>query len=93
MKSLCALTKPEEPFEWTELCEAVFQKLKWEMTPTPVLAFPNNVDPFILDTYASDVEIGTALHQVHNGTVRHVSFASSTFTSVTVVYHTQSCWL
>jgi len=38
--------KPKELFEWTKSCEAVFQKLKRDDYHTPVLAFPNNVDPF-----------------------------------------------
>ena len=48
--------KPKEPFEWTDSCETAFQELKQVMTTTPVLAFPNNVDPFILDTDASVIE-------------------------------------
>ena len=31
------------------------------MTTTPVLAFPNNEDPFPLDTDASNFAIGAAL--------------------------------
>ena len=69
MRPLYALTKP---FEWTERCEHTFQELKRDMTTTPVLAFPNNEDPFILDTDASDTAIGAALYQIQNGVERPV---------------------
>ena len=62
MKPLYALTKPRTPFEWTELCETEFQKLKKDMTTTPVLAFPNN-DDSIMDTDTSDSAIGGALYR------------------------------
>ena len=82
MKPLHTLTKPKEPFVWTDACEIAFQKLKQEMTTTPVLALPNNLYLFILDTDASDVAIGAALYQVQEGVERPVSFASNTLTPV-----------
>ena len=39
---------------------------------------PQQLDPFILDTDASDVAIGAALYQLQNGTLRPISFASHT---------------
>ena len=88
MKPLYALTKPKAPFEWTERCEHAFQQLKRDMTTTPVLAFPNNDDPFILDTDASDTAIGAALYQIQNGVERPVSFASHTLTPAQTRYCT-----
>ena len=82
MKPLYALTKPKELFEWTESCETAFQELKHVMTTTPVLPFPNNVDPFILDTDASDVAIGAALYQLQNGIIHPIFFASHTLTPI-----------
>ena len=38
--------------------------------PNVVLAFPNSLDLFILDTDASDVAIGGALYQVQEGVER-----------------------
>ena len=88
MRPLYALTKPRTPFEWTEGCEHAFQELKRDMTTTPVLAFPNNEDPFILDTDASDTAIGAALYQIQNGVERPVSFASHTLTPAQTRYCT-----
>ena len=88
MKLLYTLTKPRAPFEWTESCEHAFQQLKRDMTTTPVLAFPNNDDPFILDTDASDTAIGAALYQIQNGVERPVSFASHTLTPAQTRYCT-----
>ena len=62
IKPLYALTKRGELFEWTGSCESAFHELKRVMTTTPVLAFPNNEDPFTLDTDASDFAIGAALY-------------------------------
>ena len=58
------------------------------MTTTPVLAFPNNEDPFILDNDASDTAIGAALYQIQNGVERPVSFASHTLTPAQTRYCT-----
>ena len=80
VKPLYSLTKPRAPFE--------FQQLKRDMTTTPVLAFPNNDDPFILDTDASDTAVGAALYQIQNGVERPVSFASHPLTPTQTRYCT-----
>ena len=49
------------------------------MTSTPVLAYPNTDDPFILDTDASDVAMGAVLSQVQEGQERVVAYGSKTF--------------
>ena len=58
------------------------------MTTTHVLAFPNNDDPFIRDTDASDIAIGVALYQIQNGVERPVSLASHNLTSAQTRYCT-----
>ena len=88
MKPLYWLTKPRAPFEWTERCEHAFQQLKRDMTTTPVLAFPNNDDPFILDADAFDTAVGAALYQIQNGVERPVSFASHTLSPAQTRYCT-----
>ena len=88
MKPLYTLTKSRAPFEWTERCEHAFQQLKRDMSTTPVLAFPNNDDPFILGTDAFDTTIGAALYQIQNGVERPVSFASHTLTPAQTRYCT-----
>lgn len=43
------------------------------------LTFPNNEDPYILDTDASNDAVGGTLYQVQNGREQPISFASVTF--------------
>ena len=88
LKPLYMLTKSRPPFEWTERCEHAFQQLKRDMTATPVLTFPNNDDPFILDTDASDTAVGAALYQIKNGVERPVLFASHPLTQAQTRYYT-----
>jgi len=65
---LHALTVKNQKFEWTSQCERVFTKqLKYALISLPILAMPNDTDPFLLDTDACDVNIGAVLLQVQNG--------------------------
>jgi hypothetical protein len=45
------------------------------MCTTPVLAFPNFDQPFILTTDASKIAVAAILSQVQNGTERPVAYA------------------
>ena len=75
-KPLYELTKPKSDFTWTEECEQAFQELKQTITTTPVLAFPNATDTFVLDTDASDFSIGAALYQLQEGQAKPIAFSS-----------------
>ena len=44
-----------------------FNELKQKLMEAPVLAYPNSEDVFILDTDASNHDIGAELLQVQNG--------------------------
>lgn len=77
---LFSLTKKGKKFEWNEKCVQAFQQLKEDITSPPVLSLPNDQDPYILDTDASDFAIGAALYQVRDGKECPVSFASQTLT-------------
>jgi len=77
---LYALTKRGTDYSWTHECDRVFQELKLAMTQAPVLAYPNDTDPYVLDTDASDQAVGAALYQVQQGQERPISFASSSLT-------------
>jgi len=61
---LCALTKKNAPFKWTNECQAAFQRLKDELISAPVLAFPVPGAKFVLDTDASGNGIGAVLSQL-----------------------------
>lgn len=43
---------------------------------SPILAYPDFREPFILDTDASDLAIGGILSQIQNGTERVIAYAS-----------------
>jgi len=51
-------------------------KLKQALITSPILAMPNDTDPFLLDTDACDVSIGAVLSQVQNGVERVIAYAS-----------------
>ena len=49
------------------------------LTSTPVLAYPNTEDCFILGPDASDIVMGAVLSQVQDGQERVVAYGSNTF--------------
>lgn len=63
-------------FSWETEPEEAFKQVKKALTEAPVLAWPNNHDQFILDTYASDVAIGAEIIQVQKGQERVIAYAS-----------------
>ena len=79
-KPLHPLTEKNANFKWTEECDKAFQTLKDHLTKAPVLAYPDFVKPFILDTDASDVAIGATLSQIVDGEEHPMSYFSRTLT-------------
>jgi len=73
---LHALTAKNKQFKWTTNCDRAFVRLKLALISSPILAMPNDADPFLLDTDACDVSIGAVLSQVQNGVERVCAFAS-----------------
>jgi len=72
------LLKKDRTFDWTPNCEEAFGKLKQALMSSPVLALPNRTDPMIIDTDASDFDIGCVLLQVQDGQERVISYAGRT---------------
>ena len=70
------LTRKDKQFEWTEECKAAFQNLKDILCTSPVLAYPKEGSPYVLDTDASDVGIGAVLSQEQDGEERVIAYAS-----------------
>ena len=66
-------------FEWTELHNDSFEKLKLALTSAPILAYPNYNKPFLLEMDASLKGLGAVLSQEDdNGKMRVISYASRT---------------
>ena len=58
-----ALLRKSNTFAWTPECAQAMQSLKKALTQTPVLAYPEYDQPFILYTDASKIAIGAILCQ------------------------------
>ena len=71
-KPLHKLTERNAPFKWTLVCENAFSTLLSKLTTTPVLAYPDFNQQFILDTDASNVAIGAVLSQIGDDGQEHV---------------------
>ena len=66
-------------FQWTDLHQESFEKLKLALTSAPVLAYPDYIKPFLLETDASLKGLGAVLLQDDdNGHMCVISYASHT---------------
>ena len=75
------LTEKNSQFKWTQDCQTAFQTLCHLLVSTPILAFPDYMKPFVLDTDMSDTDIGAVQSQVHKDGKEHiVAFASRVLT-------------
>jgi hypothetical protein len=63
-KPLTILTKKDQPWTWSDDQEQAFQALKRAFTTAPILRIPNDVNPFRLETDASDFATGAVLSQL-----------------------------
>ena len=66
----------KKPFCWGPEQLEAFKKIKDLLTKAPVLTIPNQKDPFILDTDASNDAIGAELLQVQEGEERVIAYGS-----------------
>ena len=78
-KPIHQLAEKERPFKWTTECELAFQTIKEALCSAPLLAFPTETDPFIIDTDASGVGQGAVLSQLQNGEEKVISYFSRCF--------------
>ncbi|GBN55575.1 Retrovirus-related Pol polyprotein from transposon 297 [Araneus ventricosus] len=62
-RPLHKLTEVQSNFNWTKECEKSFNNLKRSLTSSPILTYPRTDKDFILDTDASNKEIGAVLSQ------------------------------
>jgi len=65
------------PFVWTSQHQVAFEKLISDLTSTPVLAFADFTQPFLVETDASNYGgLGAVLFQMHDGVKRVIAYAS-----------------
>ena len=69
------LTKKSRAFTWTEECQEAFDRLKMVLSSSPVLALPNDTGTFVLDTDASEYQIGAVLSQIQDGEEKVMYYA------------------
>ena len=79
-KPLHRLTEKGQKFVWNNDCELPVETLNTHLTKAPILAYPDFLKPFILDTDASDIGIGAVLSQIHDGKERVVCYGSRSLT-------------
>ena len=70
------LTQNAQRFNWSSKAQDALDTLKDALTRTPVLGFPNNSDPLILNCDASSFAISGILSQVQEGTERVIAYFS-----------------
>ena len=79
-RPLHSLTGKEMQFEWTRACENAFQKLKSVLVRPPILGYPSEHEPFVLDADASGDGLGAVLSQVQQGKERVIAYYSRVLT-------------
>ena len=63
-RPLHRLTEKNQPFKWSDECQAAFEHLKKYLLSPPILIYPQFYRMFILDTDASNEGVGAVLSQV-----------------------------
>ena len=81
------LTKKDVEFVWNDDCQAAFLKLKELLVSAPVLAYPNQDKPFIVECDASNFAIGGVLSQYGEDDLLHpVYFYSKSLSKAEINY-------
>ena len=78
-KPIHQLAEKERDFEWNEECEKSFKVIKEALCSAPILTFPTETDPFIIDCDASNVGQGAVLSQIQNGEEKVICYFSRCF--------------
>ena len=73
---LVALTSKDVPFVWRPACTTAFVSLRDALVRAPVLAFPTETGPYILDTDASNFGLGGVLSQIQNDVECVIAYCS-----------------
>jgi len=75
-KPLYTLMEKNQDFEWLDWQQEAFDTLKKLLTQAPILGYPREDCPWILDTDASNFGIGAVLSQIQDGEERVIAYAS-----------------
>ena len=75
-QTLVRLLGKDCKFKWTDACQDAFMALRALLIKAPVLAFPKEDLPYIVDTDASDYGIGGVLSQCIEGTEHVIEYYS-----------------
>ena len=79
-RPLINLTKKNEPWNWNDTCQNVFNQIKHMFMKEPVLQLPNLTKPFAIATDASKYASGGVLLQKDsNGEWHPCSYLSQSF--------------
>ena len=73
---LTELTKKDKPYEWTQICQQAFNKVKMLLTTTPVLVHPDFGLPFHVHCDACGKGVGAMLSQYVDGAYRPIAYCS-----------------
>ena len=77
VRPLVSLNQKDCPFQWSEACQAAFERLKSTVTSAPVLRHYDRSRPAVLETDSSDYVNGGVLSQADDDGVLHpVAFYS-----------------
>eukprot|EP00253_Pinus_taeda_P034203 PITA_34203 len=83
---LFVLLMKNAEFKWTDDCETAFNKLKHQLSTTPILRGPDWTLPFHISSDASDTAIGAVLGQEENNLPYAIYFISKNMTPAELNY-------
>ncbi|ETO00778.1 hypothetical protein RFI_36662, partial [Reticulomyxa filosa] len=85
---LSKLRKKNKKWKWGSIHEDAFTQLKKAIENTQLLRHPKQNDPFIVQCDASEVAVGAALLQIHDGVLVPIEFISKKFDKHQLNWHT-----
>ena len=88
---LTELTIKDRKYEWSTAQEEAFQKLKALVASAPILHRPVPNAQFVVQTDASDTDVGAVLYQIIDGDERVLEFASRTLSAAERNYSVMEC--
>ena len=68
------LLKKHLGFEWTDVCQIVFENIKQLLTTTPIIEGTNQKEPFYINVDASNYVIGVVLGKKDEGDNMHAIY-------------------